>query len=76
MKRRDFLCSSAASLAIVAGNGSSRAETTQTPPAGFVSLGNHANRWWLLTPEGNRFISLGSLRNYSGRVLIPFAPRT
>ena len=46
-------------MAIVAGNGSSRAETTQTQPDGFFSLGNRDGRWWLLTPEGNRFFSLG-----------------
>ena len=60
MKRRDFLLSTAASLPLIAaGEQSLRAETTQTQPDGFFTLGKRDQRWWLLTPYRDRFFSMG-----------------
>jgi hypothetical protein len=35
------------------------APTTQTQPEGFFTLGQHAGRWWLLTPRREPFFSIG-----------------
>ncbi len=35
------------------------ADTTQTAPEGFFTLGQHRSRWWLITPDGQPFFSLG-----------------
>lgn len=60
MRRREFLVATAASLPVaVAGGESMRAETTQVQPDGFFTLGTRDQRWWLLTPEGKRFFSMG-----------------
>lgn len=33
--------------------------TTQSEPEGFFTLGRRKNHWWLVTPEGKPFFSLG-----------------
>ena len=33
--------------------------TPQLEPEGFFTLERRADRWWLITPEGERFFSLG-----------------
>ena len=57
LTRRRFLRHSA--VAATAGGGSSSARTTQTQPDGFFTLGRRGGRWWLITPEGRPFFSLG-----------------
>ena len=57
LTRRRFLRHSA--VAATAGGGSSAARTTQTQPDGFFTLGRRGGRWWLITPEGRPFFSLG-----------------
>lgn len=57
LTRRRFLRHSA--VAATAGGGSSAAQTTQTQPDGFFTLGRRGGRWWLITPEGRPFFSLG-----------------
>ncbi|MDA7937750.1 agarase [bacterium] len=34
-------------------------QTTQTEPHGFFTLGNRKNHWWLITPEGIPFFTIG-----------------
>ena len=34
-------------------------QTTQTSPEGYFTLEQRQNRWWLITPDGNPFFSLG-----------------
>ncbi len=57
LTRRRFLRHSA--VAATAGGGSSAARTTQTQPDGFFTLGRRGGHWWLITPEGRPFFSLG-----------------
>ena len=57
LTRRRFLGYSA--VAATAGGGSSAARTTQTEPDGFFTLGRRGGHWWLITPEGRPFFSLG-----------------
>ena len=57
LTRRRFLRHSA--VAATAGGGSSAARTTQTQPDSFFTLGRRGGRWWLITPEGRPFFSLG-----------------
>ena len=58
MTRRSFLQSS---LALGASTASSTyaAPTTQVEPDGFFTLDRDQDRWWLITPEGKRFFSIG-----------------
>lgn len=56
--RRRFLSSSLA-LGATAGCGSSAAQTTQVEPEGFFALGRRKDHWWLITPDGEPFFSLG-----------------
>lgn len=58
MTRRSFLQSS---LALGASTASSAyaAPTTQVEPDGFFTLDRGQDRWWLITPEGERFFSIG-----------------
>lgn len=35
------------------------AKTTQLAPKGFFTLGQRNNHWWLITPEGKPFFSMG-----------------
>ncbi|MDE0673411.1 MAG: hypothetical protein OXH72_16895, partial [Caldilineaceae bacterium] len=39
--------------------GTARARTTQAQPDGFFTLGRRDNHWWLVTPDGKPFFSLG-----------------
>ena len=57
LTRRRFLGYS--TIAATAGRGSYAAQTTQTQPDGFFTLGRRGGRWWLITPEGRPFFSLG-----------------
>ncbi len=34
-------------------------KTTQTDPGGFFTLGQRKNHWWLITPEGEPFFTIG-----------------
>lgn len=34
-------------------------QTTQTDPRGYFTLGRKGNRWWLMTPDGKPFFSMG-----------------
>ncbi len=36
-----------------------RAKTTQSEPEGFFTLGQRKGHWWLITPEGKPFFTLG-----------------
>lgn len=58
MTRRSFLQSS---LALGASTASSAyaAPTTQVEPDGFFTLDRGRDRWWLITPAGERFFSIG-----------------
>lgn len=58
MTRRSFLQSS---LALGASTASSAyaAPTTQVEPDGFFTLDRGQDCWWLITPEGKRFFSIG-----------------
>ena len=58
MTRRSFLQSS---LALGAGTASSAstASTTQAEPDGFFTLERRQDRWWLISPQGDRFFSIG-----------------
>ena len=38
---------------------SAAAETTQSEPDGFFTLGKHDGHWWLITPEGKPFFTIG-----------------
>ena len=55
--RRQVL-SSALGLGSVA-HAHAASPTTQTSPRGFFTLDRLNQRWWLVTPEGNPFFSLG-----------------
>ncbi len=52
LTRRQFL--SSAAIAATA-----KAETTQAKPDGFFTLGQRDDHWWLVTPDGKPFFSLG-----------------
>lgn len=39
--------------------GASKAQTTQSSPAGFFTLGRRRDHWWLITPDGEPFFSVG-----------------
>ena len=56
MTRRRFL--SYATMAAAAGRGL-QAQTTQSDPEGFFTLGRRDDHWWLITPDGEPFFSLG-----------------
>ena len=58
MTRRSFLQSS---LALGASTASRvyAVPTTQVEPDGFFTLDRDHDRWWLITPEGKRFFSIG-----------------
>lgn len=58
MTRRSFL---QGSLALGAGTvpGTYAAPTTQVEPDGFFTLERRQDRWWLITPQGERFFSIG-----------------
>lgn len=54
--RRQFLNSAvAAGLA----SGATADATTQVDPKGFFTLGRRDNHWWLITPDGEPFFSVG-----------------
>ena len=36
-----------------------KAKTTQAKPAGFFTVGQRDDHWWLITPDGEPFFSLG-----------------
>ena len=55
--RRQVL-SSVLGLSAVA-DASAASRTTQASPAGFFTLDQRNERWWLVTPEGKPFFSLG-----------------
>ncbi len=58
MNRRQFLITSAAAGAAANGRASATS-TTQAEPSGFFTLAERSDRWWLLTPDGRPFFSLG-----------------
>ncbi len=62
MERR-FLLQVGASLAAGVALGSrlrsAESGTTQTAPDGFFTLGQRRDHWWLITPAGDPFFSLG-----------------
>lgn len=35
------------------------AKTTQPEPEGFFTLGRRKDHWWLVTPEGKPFFTIG-----------------
>ena len=63
--RRRFLTSAIAAGAAAAtwraspATGSSTVATTQPEPRGFMTLGRRKDHWWLITPEGKPFFTLG-----------------
>ena len=57
LTRRRFLGYSA--IAATAGCGVSVAKTTQAEPEGFFTLGRRDDHWWLITPAGRPFFSIG-----------------
>jgi hypothetical protein len=60
MPRREWLRRSALTLgAAIIGGHRSRAATTQPEPDGFFTVARRGERWWLLTPEGAPFFSIG-----------------
>lgn len=69
MHRRGFLgrlavCGTGWSLASFAEAAAQAAQiaparTTQLEPEGFFTLGQRQNRWWLITPEGDPFFTIG-----------------
>ena len=60
MERRLFFVSAAVTASsLVAGSRTATAKTTQRQPDGYFTLGKRDSRWWLLTPKGDRFFSLG-----------------
>ena len=61
MDRRTFLLSSTAIASSLVGGSMRRSfgRTTQIKPDGFFTLAQRGGRWWLLTPAGDRFFSLG-----------------
>ena len=58
MTRRQILMMSAFAGAIAGGRASATA-TTQANADGFFTLARRSGRWWLLTPDGSPFFSLG-----------------
>lgn len=56
MTRRSFI---AASLATAAACRPAKARTTQLDPDGFFTLDRRKDHWWLITPAGEPFFSLG-----------------
>ena len=46
-------------VALSASHRPTAALTTQAAPEGFFTLGQSAGRWWLITPDGDPFFSLG-----------------
>ena len=58
LSRRELLGSAGAVCAGL-GHRVRATPTTQVEPEGFFSLAKRDDRWWLLTPEGERFFSLG-----------------
>ena len=38
---------------------SEKTKTTQVEPEGFFTLGQQKNHWWLITPEGKPFFTMG-----------------
>lgn len=46
-------------VAVSASHRPTAALTTQAAPEGFFTLGQSAGRWWLITPDGDPFFSLG-----------------
>ncbi len=56
LSRRRFL---AYSTIAAAGRGAAVAQTTQSEPDGFFTLGRRDGHWWLITPDGEPFFSLG-----------------
>lgn len=57
LTRRRFLTYGA--IAATASRRSSAAKTTQSEPDGFFTLSQRDDHWWLITPEGKPFFSLG-----------------
>ena len=55
---RRHVLSSVLGLSAVADASAAR-RTTQASPAGFFTLDRRNERWWLVTPEGKPFFSLG-----------------
>ena len=53
-RRRFLLCS----LALGAG-AAAQAETTQPDPKGYFTAGQRDGHWWLLTPDGQPFFTIG-----------------
>lgn len=65
IQRRQFLGQTLRSGAALATSGAVtaarlvEAKTTQTEPNGFFTLGQRDNHWWLITPDGKPFFTLG-----------------
>jgi len=57
LTRRRFLKQSV--LAATAACGSSVAKTTQAKPDGFFTLGQRDDHWWLISPDGEPFFTVG-----------------
>lgn len=63
--RRKFLMQMAAlgtGLSVASLSQSAKAtpvKTTQTEPEGYFTLGNRKNHWWLITPDGKPFFTIG-----------------
>lgn len=66
-RRRQFLMTSIAAgaslpwIPFVRGRGNSleKVKTTQLDPTGFFTLGKLHDNWWLISPDGNPFFSIG-----------------
>ncbi|MDE0104708.1 MAG: hypothetical protein OXN89_20225 [Bryobacterales bacterium] len=56
LTRRSLL---AGALALPESHRPLAAQTTQAAPEGFFTLGQRTGRWWLITPAGDPFFSLG-----------------
>ena len=56
VSRRLFI---AASLGVATGRQAPAAQTTQPEPQGFFTIDRREDRWWLITPDGKPFFSLG-----------------
>lgn len=61
MNRRFLLSGAAAGLGICAipRMTATAAQTTQAVPHGYFTLGKRGGHWWLLTPEGKPFFTMG-----------------
>jgi hypothetical protein len=61
--RRHFLGSAlaigAATLPSLNAQAASSVTTTQIQPAGFFTLGRRKDHWWLITPDGEPFFTMG-----------------